>query len=207
MHNFRLLNAVFKIAVVIILIPESGLCLSEDSDSTKNLSGFRGSGWGDNLEKIRSSEEAEYLQSFSGFGMEALSFRASIGELPTRIDYTFKEGKLVEGSYAVSSDDSFVHDFRYLKNFLTLEFGRPEFVSGNDYASDIPWQKENDYGLFRGPALYWTFANGFVALLSQKFNSSITVTVLYSARCRLEDYINLNAIPLEQFIHTPDDSK
>ena len=62
------------------------------TDSLKELTGFRNSKWGSAVNEVKSSEKEYYLQSFSGFGVYALSYTSRFAGLRTRIDYTFKKG-------------------------------------------------------------------------------------------------------------------
>lgn len=152
------------------------------------LKGFRGSVWGSSINKVRSTETESYLQSFQGFGIDALSYKGEIAGLTARIDYSFKDGKLFEGTYTINPVNEIRDDFNKLKIFLTDEYGKPNFKAGQSINSDSIWIKINDYGKYKGPELFWKFSNGFIGLIAVKFEDDITITVLYSKGNSIEEY-------------------
>jgi hypothetical protein len=60
------------------------------TESTKELTGFRNSLWGSSVNEVKSKETENYLQTFIGFGVYALSYKSTIAGLAARMDYTFK---------------------------------------------------------------------------------------------------------------------
>jgi hypothetical protein len=110
------------------------------------LNGFRGYNWGISIDYVKSTETEYYLQSFHGFGIDALSYKGEIAGLNARIDYSFKDGKLFEGTYTINPDDEIGNDFNKLKEYLSDEFGKPNFRAGPSINSDSFWIKINDYG-------------------------------------------------------------
>ena len=92
-------------------------------DSTRVMPEFRNIPWYSSMKEVREKEEAHYLQHFSGFGITAISFRDKISGIETRIDYTFKDDKLTEGSYIINcSGDSYKKNFVELLNFLIKDY-------------------------------------------------------------------------------------
>jgi hypothetical protein len=164
------------------------------------LSRFRGAVWGSSIEDVKASEAAEYMQSFHGFGLDALSYKGHIAGLQARIDYSFKNGKLFEGAYSINTEEYFKDNFDKLKNFLTDNFGKPDFRAGRAIESDSVWIKVTDYGKFKGPELYWKFTDGFIALIASKFESEITLTVLYSKDKSIESYGKDRLISTDNFV-------
>jgi hypothetical protein len=181
------------------------ICFVADSqaaalaDSTKSLPEFRNIEWESSAEHVRGQEKAKYLQSFSGFGTEAISFREKIEGLDTRIDYVFKENKLIEGSYTVISENNFRNDFKILKDFLENHFSKPDYGSGPLYTSDSVWIRISNAGLYTGPSLYWVFNNGFIGLISEKFREEISISILYAYDRTIDDYNEQNLINLKDF--------
>jgi len=152
------------------------------------LKGFRGYNWGISLDYVKSTETESYLQSFHGFGIDALSYKGEIAGLTARIDYSFKDRKLFEGTYTINPVNEIRDDFNKLKFFLTDEYGKPNFRAGQSINSDSIWIKINDYGKYKGPELFWKFSNGFIGLIAVKFEDDITITVLYSKGNSIEEY-------------------
>ena len=142
------------------------------------LTGFRGVPWGSKMDKVKATETESYMQLFHGFGIDALSYKGYIAGLTARIDYSFKDGKLFEGTYIINSSDDYKIDFNKLKGFLIGKYGKPDLRAGLSIESDSIWIKVTDYGKFRGPELYWKFNNGFIGLIASKFEDDITLTVL-----------------------------
>ena len=155
---------------------------------TKELKGFRGYNWGISLDYVKSTETKSYLQSFHGFGIDALSYKGDIAGLTARIDYSFKDGKLFEGTYTINPEDEIKSSFNKLEKYLIDEFGKPNFRSGRLINSDSIWVKVNDYDKYKGPELFWKFSKGFIGLIASKFEDDITITVLYSKNNSIEEY-------------------
>ena len=168
-------------------------------DSTQSLPEFRNVKWGATLNDVRKQETAHYLQSFSGFGVEALSYKGNVAGLDARIDYTFKNEKLAECSYAVTSDDNFRNDFLILLSYLENHYGKPAFDAGPTYTSGSVWIKINNYGMYMGPSFYWVFENGFIYLFSQKFKEEITLTILFVSDLTIDEYNLKNFVELKDF--------
>ena len=156
----------------------------------KDLTGFRGIDWGSSLEKVKTTEKESYLQSFHGFGIDALSYSGSIAGLTARIDYSFKNGKLFEGTYIIYPEDEIRDDFKKLENHLIAEYGKPNFRAGESIHSDSIWEKVTPYGKYKGPELFWKFNNGFIGLIASKFENDVTITVLYSNYKSIKDFEN-----------------
>jgi len=169
------------------------------TETLKELDGFRNSAWGCTADEIKAVETELYMQSFTGFGIYALSYTGSIAGLRARIDYTFKNEKLVEGSYTVEPEGNFENDFNKLSDVLISEYGKPSFKAGPSVDSVPVWIKANEYGSFKGPELYWQFSNGFIALVASKFEEKITLTVLFSNNKSIEDYNKDREISVEKF--------
>lgn len=148
---------------------------------------------------MKNRETAHYLQTFYGFGIEALSYKGKIAGLDARIDYDFYNKKFTEGSYKVISDENFKGDFATLLNFLEKHYGKPDRRSGLIYNSDSVWIKTNDYSMYIGPSIYWMFKDGFIGLISQKYKKEITLTVLYVYNSTIEEYNSKNAVELKDY--------
>jgi len=168
-------------------------------DSTLVLPEFRNANWGCSLRDVEERETAQYLQTFSGFGIEALSYEGNIAGLGARIDYTFKNKKFTEGSYTVISKDTFREDFLTLLSFLENRYGKPGYSSGPFYTSDSVWIKINDFGMCIGPSFYWVFKNGFIGLISQKFKEEITLTILFASDLTVDEYNSKNLVELKDY--------
>ena len=169
------------------------------SDSIKILPEFRNVKWNSSLKDVREKETAHYLQTFYGFGIEALSYKGKIAGLDARIDYDFKDKKLSEGSYRIISEDNFKEDFQTLLIFLENQYGKPGFRAGPLYTFDSVWIKTNDHDLYAGPSIYWVFKNGFIGLISQKYKEEITLTILYVYNSAIDEYNLQNAVELKNF--------
>ena len=168
-------------------------------DSIHTLPEFRGKKWDSSLNEVKEKETAYYLQTFHGFGIEALSYKGKIAGLDARIDYDFKNNKLIESSYRIISDDNFKEDYSTLFNFLGNLYGKPDLRSGISYESDSVWIKTTDYNMYIGPSIYWVFNNGFIGLISQKYKEEITLIVLYVHNITIEEYNSGKAVELKNY--------
>ena len=191
-----------KIKIIFIVF----LCLLQyrilpfsPADSSVTMPEFREIAWGTSQENVRKQESAYYLQKFIGFGLVTLSFKDKLAGLETRVDYTFKDDKFTEGSYIIESGDSFIGDFNKLLDYLTDKYGRPEYRSGPQFTSDSVWVRKDNYKSFSGPAFYWIFKNGFIALISSKFVEDITITIIYAHNSTIENYVENNGVELNKF--------
>ena len=188
---------IYSVIILLCIWVNSFACSTPDSTSL--MPEFRNISWNTSIEKVRKEESSYYLQKFTGFGVETLSFKDEISGIDARVDYTFKNNKLTEGAYIIDHDNSFKEDLPQLLEYLTKQFGNPEFKSGLPHTSDTIWVKENDYGSYRGPSFYWVFADGFIAVLSQKFEDNITLSVLYAHGSSIGRYAENNGVELSQF--------
>ena len=188
-----------KLAFTIILISLffSSNFSQDKPNKDKPLKGFRGIEWGTPKNKVKSIVQDYYLQSYSGFGIEALCYKGKIAGLETRIDYNFKNNKLVDGLYSIKSNSSFHQDFILLRDFLIKEYGKPDIKVGPDIDSASVWIKENNYGRYRGPELFWSFKNGFVGLHASRFKDDITINVLFVEGKTVEEFYKESLVPLE----------
>ncbi len=172
-------------------------------DSTSPMPQFRNIPWGSSIENVKEIESSFYLQKFIGFGVETLSYKDNLAGINSRVDYTFKNNKLTEGAYIIKPDESFKSDLLYILKYLSDEFGKPGFRSGPLYIADKIWVKENDYGSYSGPSYYWIFSDGFIALISQKFEDDITISVLFAHGSSIGRYAENNGVKLDQFEFSP----
>lgn len=189
----------FKNIVVFFLINMlfPGFYTYSQTGLSRELTGFRGSEWGSSMDKVKAKVTESYLQSFHGFGIDALSYKGKIAGLTARIDYSFKDNKLIEGNYIIKPHDDFKTNFKILEKFLTNEYGNPNFKAGNSISSDSIWIRITKYGKFKGPELFWKFNDGFIGLIALKFEDDITITVLYSGGRSIEEYGSDRLIPAD----------
>lgn len=178
-------------------------CLSIFSQTNKinsnRLEGFRGIPWGVSKDSVRNKENAEYLQSFKGFGIESLSYKGEIAGLECRVDYTFRDGKLAEGMYSFKPKE-LKSDYLLLYDFIAKSYGKPKYMSGRSINARDVWIKENNYGRFRGPELYWSFSNGFIALQAARFKEDININIIFAAGKTIEEYGSENIVPSDNFV-------
>ena len=168
-------------------------------DSIYTLPEFRDFKWSSSLRDVKEKETAHYLQKFSGFGIEALSYEGTIAGLNARIDYTFKDDKFTEGSYTVISKDNFRGDFLTLLSFLQNRYGNPGYRSGLIYSSDSVWIKIDNFGTYVGPAYYWVFEDGFIGLVSEKSGEEISLTIIYVFDLTIHEYNSRNPVELKNY--------
>ena len=190
-------------SVIVILCTCTDLFPVSLPDSTSLMPGVRNIPWNSSIEKVREQESTYYLQKFTGFGLVTLSYKDKIAGIDSRVDYTFKNDKLTEGAFIISHDDSFKDHLTRLLEYLTKQFGSPEYRSGPAYTSETVWIKENNYGSFLGPSFYWIFSDGFIALISQKFESNVTLSVLFAHGSSMARYAENNGVELSEFKFIP----
>ncbi len=177
-----------KLLLLFLFVLIQNNLIFAQTDSSRELAGFRKAKWGSTINEVKFSEKEHYLQAFSGFGIYALSYTSKLAGLKTRIDYTFKNGKLVEGSFTFNSIENIKNDFIILNNFLTGEYGKPNLMAGPSIESNTLWIQETKFGKYKGPELYWKFTNGFIALIASRFEDEITLTILYTNSKSIEEY-------------------
>jgi hypothetical protein len=183
----------------LVLFPQIIFCQLDNE-----LTGFRNSPFGSSPAEVKSTETAPSLQSFSGWGIYALSYTGRFAGMNSRIDYTFVEDKLIEGSYILEPGDDYVDVFCLCRDKISEEFGNPHSWAISEISNDYIWHKKNDFGLYDGPQLFWIFAKGFIALHSSKFKDKITITVLFSGRKGIGDYNTESLIEIKNPVITKD---
>jgi hypothetical protein len=175
---------------MILVISMVALFNSEDKSQNSNkyeyLPEFRGSKWGLTVSNIREIEKEPYLQTTIGFGQKIVSFEGEIAGFRARIDYVFKENKLVEGMYQVKAD-SFKNVFESLKEFYIDKLDYPVYWSVSHPNTEIQW-KGDENGLCRGPEIYWEYLDGFIAIISEKYKGEFTISILYVHEKTIADY-------------------
>lgn len=186
--------------LLLLCFTQSVLVSQYDSDT---LSGFRNIRWGSSQSEVKKQEKAFYLQASKAWGLFTLSFRGEVAGLPARIDYTFKDERLIEGSYSLNNIQSFDHSFSHLYNFITGLYGLPHCSNINAIDPDSLWTPLNPGVLYNGPQYFWEFFNGFISLLSSRFITvsgieEITITILYVSETKIEDYSDTRLIPLDE---------
>ena len=173
---------------LIFLFLVTSLFAQQEKLKDKVLKDFRGIKWNSTEEEVKNNIDLYYLQTFKGFGIKAISYKGEIAGLEARIDFTFQNNKLVEGSYSINPENSFKLDYNLLLKYLSKQFGKPDFKVGTSINSDSVWVKVNKYGKCRGPESYWKFKNGFVCLHAAKFKEDITITILYVFNKTIKEY-------------------
>ena len=184
---------------IIFVFGASGLSAFVPPDSSATVPQFRNVKWDSSIDAVKEKETAHYLQKFSGFGIESLSFQGDIAGFDARIDYTFKNKKFTEGSYTINSSNNFREDFHTLLSFLEKTYGNPDLRAGPYYNSDSIWIKINDYGIYKGPSFYWEFKNGFIALITKKIKEEIEFTILFVSDITIDEYNSKNLVEMKDF--------
>jgi hypothetical protein len=186
--------------LLLLWLAQSILICQYDSDS---LTGFRNIRWGTSQSEVRNQEKESYLQESKAWGLSTLSFAGEIAGFSSRIDYTFKENRLIEGSYSLNKIQSFDDSFARLYNFISELYGLPHCSNINAINRDSLWTAINPGVLYNGPQYFWDFYNGFISLLSSKFitaagTEEITIIVLYVSGTKIEEYSDARLIPLDE---------
>ncbi|MFC2085433.1 hypothetical protein ACFLS9_10270 [Bacteroidota bacterium] len=186
--------------LIILLSVSQSKNISAQDNAEQQLDGFRNIKWNSSIKDVKSQETETYLQTFSGFGKYTISYISEIIDLKTRIDYSFEENKLIEGSYVIESDLSeFLEKYINLREFLIKEYGLPDYYSGTKINSDSNWVKETEYGKYKGPELYWAFSKGFICLHGSRFEEDVTITILYAHDKSIFEYSEGRRIDVKTF--------
>jgi hypothetical protein len=149
---------------------------------------FRHNKFGDSPELVKENETASYMQDFRGFNVHVISYADEFADLEVRIDYTFRNGILTEASYNIDNTDDLFGDFIKLRTKLENVFGEPHYFANSRISDSAIWIRQNDYGAYKGPELYWQFANGFIVLHASKFKDEESLTVLYVMNKTIDNY-------------------
>lgn len=176
----------YLIHIFVLFLP--GIVLPVSKDSIEVLNGFRNFEWGTSTEYVEKNEPLPLLQSFEGFGIYALSYEGKIAGHSARIDYTFRDNKLVEGSYVIKDVKNFAKVFNDVQAYVVDSYGEPDFWSNTLINSDSLWIQVDSTENYRGPELYWKFANGFISLLLKKFEAKVSLYLLHVWEKSISDY-------------------
>ena len=159
---------------------------AQDSDKLELVPKFRGFEWGESINDVKSKEMLQYMQTTRGFGEEIISYKGSTAGLNARIDYIFRDGKLVEGLYEIEVD-SFEVDFEIVKDYYFKLLDYPNYWASSHPNTEINWIGD-EHGLCRGPEMYWEYFNGFIAVIAEKFREEITISIIYVYDKTILDY-------------------
>lgn len=187
-----------RIAAVIMIY--TTVVAQSKIENPDSLAGFRGFDWNSSLESIRSNEKSGYMQTSITLNKKVLSFSGEVENIKTRIDFVFEDDKLIEGSYSFDDLEDIKKVFYSIRNFIVKDYGHPDFGAVGRIDTDKIWVKVNNYGLFRGPELYWQFLNGFIAMLSSKYEDNITLTVLFVHNKTIKQYSEEILMPVDLFL-------
>jgi len=176
-------------------------CLAQNNTLMyDSLRGFNGFTWGNSSQFIRNEETSKYMQTSLGFSRSVVSFSDEIEGFDSRIDYVFKEDELIEGSYTFNNVEDIQTIFSTMQEMLRNKYGKPDFWATAHINSKNIWKRVNNYGLFRGPELYWQFENGFIVLHSSKYVEDITLSIIYVHNKTIEQFSEDNLLPVELFL-------
>lgn len=187
-----------RIAAVIMIY--TTVVAQSKIENPDSLAGFRGFDWNSSLESVRSNEKSGYMQTSITLNKKVLSFSGEVENIKTRIDFVFEDDKLIEGSYSFDDLEDIKKVFYSIRNFIVKDYGHPDFGAVGRIDTDKIWVKVNNYGLFRGPELYWQFLNGFIAMLSSKYEDNITLTVLFVHNKTIKQYSEEILMPVDLFL-------
>ena len=171
--------------ILIIVLAATTIFAQERNNK---LPKFRDFNWRSSPETIKENESARYLQTFSGFGSYALSFRGDFLGMNSRIDYSFKDSTLVEASNQIRADLSYENDFKKIRDHFTNLYGKPKYWAITKFGSEPHWIRETELGTFRGPELFWEFEDGFIAIQSSRYIEEITITILFVYNQKISEY-------------------
>ena len=166
-------------------------------NAQKQLEGFRNFKWNVTPEEIRENEDARFMQTFEGFDIYAISYRDKFADERARIDYTFKENKLVEGSYQFTFDEDVEEKFIKIRDELISKNGKPNFWAIKKITDEHIWVRETNLGSSRGPELYWQFDNGFIGIQTSSYKEEYTITIIYVSNKTLDQYRNQDIFTTE----------
>ena len=151
---------------------------------------------GESIKNVESLELAHYAQTYFGFGECILSYYGNILDFSTMIDYTFKDSILIEGSYTIHTKN-FPSTFSKIKKFYTNQLGEPSYWATAFPDSSFQFKDTSETKQCRGPELYWEYCNGFIGIISEKYEDDITITILYAHNKTIAEYGKYLPFPRE----------
>lgn len=179
------MSRICKIYIFIIIIFTNSY--SQQYGKFEKLPEFRNFIWGESIENVRSIELLKYMQESMGFGEEVLSYYGKITGIDARVDYVFKSGKLVEGIYEITVEN-FDDEFEKVKTHFINKYDYPIYWANAHPNTNINWTDSDKNGFCRGPEIYWDYVDGFLAIITEKYNEEITITILFAHEKTIKDY-------------------
>ena len=176
----------------------SAILYAQDSDKLEVVPKFRGMEWGESINSVKSKEILQYMQTTRGFGEEIISYKGETAGIDARIDYIFRDNKLVEGLYEIAVD-SFEVDFEIVKNYYFKQLDYPNYWASSHPNTEINWIG-NENGLCRGPEMYWEYFNGFIAVIAEKFRDEITISRIFVHDKTILDYGKYVTYPYSKMV-------
>lgn len=177
-------SAISKLFILLLLWECTYSQVTTQVDSIPN---FRSVEWGESIDGVRSMEIAQYDQSYIGFGVYILTFHDKHLGYESKIDYVFDDDKLIEAFYTIETK-SFISDYKNIKDYYIKRFGKPSYWASSHPDASIDWAWENEEDYCRGPEIYWEFCNGFLAIISERYKETISITILYAHNKTIEEY-------------------
>ncbi len=133
-------------------------------------SDFRGFSWGESADLVKKKETA----SLVGDHRKSLIYQGRVAEIDVYIVYTFRNDRLIEGSYHNQSrhndNNAYIDDYNVLKDLLRRKYGSPKIDraiwTNNDYRnSESEWGKALTLGHLSYAAEWETYDTTISALL------------------------------------------
>ena len=164
----------------------SPICVAQDASTLDSIPSFRGYNWGTNIEKVRSTELADYMQTYIGFGSYVISYKTRLIGFEARMDYVFEDSILTEASYELEGIN-FETVFQDIKKYYYNILGLPNYWASSHPDLSINWNEEEN-GICRGPEIYWEYCDGFIGIVAEQYKESISITILYVKGKSINNY-------------------
>ncbi len=184
--------------IIFITLFFSTYSFTQNISELDSIPKFRNFNWGEKIKNVEAQETAHYAQTYIGFGEYILSYYGNILDFEAMIDYTFKDSVLIEGSYTIQANN-FSDTFNKVKEFYINKLGKPNYWASAYPDSSFQFKNTSEAKQCRGPELYWEYCNGFIGIISEKYEDEITITILYAYNKTIADYGKFLPFPREYY--------
>lgn len=162
---------------------ESAKEVSDKQDSTST--GFRKSSWGMTPEEVKATESAIPISD----NERVVLYQETFLNMPTKMGYVFKDGKLIKGAYlfeeSFENPDDYILSYEKIKNSMISDLGPPSLDEIKWVDEDSSQQEVSGAEVCGGKVIYkseWVEGDTFVTLLLEGANDKCRQGIVFESK-------------------------
>jgi len=185
----RSINLILTLSLVFLVFAcsgsedESAKEVSDKQDSTSTS--FRKSSWGMTPEEVKATESAIPISD----NEMVVLYQETFLNMPTKMGYVFKDGKLIKGAYlfeeSFENPDDYILRYEKIKNSMISDLGPPSLDEIKWVDEDSRQQEVSGAEVCEGKVIYkseWVEEDTFVLLLLEGANDKCRQGIVFESK-------------------------